>query len=146
MAMDAVDCAIRAGGLPHVPSATAALKLHGWLEPKGNGSDSLAVHGSDAPALAALCAEQPEWSVPLHPSLPYLAGEVVWAARNEAARCVHDVLSRRTRALFLDARASIEAAPKVAALLARELGREPSWQDHQTAVFTKLAAGYLPET
>ncbi len=69
---------------------------------------------------------------------------MVWAARHEAARCVHDVLARRTRALFLDARASIEAAAKVAALLAPELGRSAAWQTEQAAEFKKLAATYLP--
>ena len=53
----------------------------------------------------------------LHPSLPYRAGEVVWAARHEHARTVDDVLARRTRALLLDARASQESSPRVAALL-----------------------------
>ncbi len=144
MAMDAVDCAARSGGLAHVPSATAGLKLHGWRDTSTNGDQSLAVYGSDAPAVAALCNERPEWARPLHPSLPYLAGEAIWAARHEAARCVHDVLARRTRALFLDARASIESAESVAALLALELGRSPAWQAAQTAEFKKLAAAYLP--
>jgi len=39
-----------------------------------------------------------------------IAGEVIWAARHEAARTVADVLARRTRSLFLDARASAECA------------------------------------
>ena len=77
------------------------------------------------------------------PTLPYRAGEVVWAARHEAARSVEDVLARRTRALFLDARASIEAAPSVAAILAAELARDQAWQDRQVAQFRELAAGYL---
>lgn len=144
MAVDAVDCAIRAGGLPHVPSATDTLQLHGWRLLEHNGADPLAVYGSDAPALAGLCNERAEWAQPLHPSLPYLAGEAVWAARHEAARCVHDVLARRTRALFLDARASGEAAATVAALLGEELGRSAAWQSEQTAEFKKLAASYLP--
>jgi glycerol-3-phosphate dehydrogenase len=144
MAIDAVDCAIRAGGLAHVPSATAELKLHGWSEPERNGDQSLAIYGSDAPAVSALCKERPEWSRPMHPALPYMAGEAVWAARHEAARCVHDVLARRTRALFLDARASIEAADSVATLLAEELGRSAAWQAEQTAEFKKLAAAYIP--
>ena len=78
----------------------------------------LSVHGADRPALEALCAERPDWDRPLHPRLPYRGGEVVWAARHEQARTVEDVLARRTRALFLDARASAEAAPGVAELLA----------------------------
>jgi glycerol-3-phosphate dehydrogenase len=75
--------------------------------------------------------------------LPYRTGEVVWAARHEAARSVEDVLARRTRALFLDARASIEAAPQVAALLATELQRDRAWPERQVSQFRELAEGYL---
>ena len=52
-----------------------------------------------------------ELDKPLHPRLPYCAGEVVWAVRQEMARTVEDVLARRTRALLLDTRASVEIAP-----------------------------------
>jgi glycerol-3-phosphate dehydrogenase len=68
---------------------------------------------------------------------------VVWAARFEMARTVEDALARRTRALFLNARAAIEMAPAAARLLARELGREEAWQDAQVDAFRKLASGYL---
>jgi glycerol-3-phosphate dehydrogenase len=72
---------------------------------------------------------------------------VVQAARQEQARTVEDVLSRRTRALLLDARAAIEASPKVAHLLAKELGRDKAWAEAQVASFTELAQGYLqPES
>jgi glycerol-3-phosphate dehydrogenase len=146
MASDAVDHAVKVGGLASTTSSTASLKLHGWREPERDGALSLAVYGSDAPGVSAICKERSEWAQPIHPALPYVAGEAIWAARNEAARCVADVLARRTRALFLDARASIAAAPKVAALLAAELGRDAAWRDQQVAEFTKLAACYLPQT
>ena len=55
--------------------------------------------------------------------MPYAGAEVVWAAREEMARTVEDVLARHTRALFLNARAAVEMAPQVAALMAREPGR-----------------------
>ena len=85
----------------------------------------LSVYGSDMAALESDLRRAARVEPTLaSPSLPYRAGEVVWAARHEAARSVQDVLARRTRALFLDARASIEAAPRVAALLAAELGRD----------------------
>jgi len=61
------------------------------------------------------------------------------------ARTVEDVLARRTRALLLDARASIEAAPRVAEILAAELGRDASWRDQQVRSYTELARGYLIE-
>jgi glycerol-3-phosphate dehydrogenase len=71
--------------------------------------------------------------------------EVVWAARYEMARTIEDVLARRTRALFLDARAAIEAAPAVADLLAKELGRTEAWRDKDLANFYAVAQGYVYE-
>lgn len=81
----------------------------------------------------------------LHPRLPFRLREVVWAARYEMARTVEDVLARRTRALFLDARAAIEAAPAVANLLARELDRSKAWKAIDLARFKETAKGYLYE-
>ncbi len=86
----------------------------------------------------------PDRGRPLHPALPYLEAEVIWAARWEMARTVEDVLSRRTRALLLNARAALEMAPRVAELLAAELGRDDSWRAAQVVEFSRLAAGYLP--
>ena len=100
------------------------MRLHGWRLPTADQPRPLALYGSDLPELNELIRERPDLGEPLHPALPYIAAEVVWAARHEAARMIEDVLARRTRALFLDARASLEAAPRVAALLARELGRD----------------------
>jgi glycerol-3-phosphate dehydrogenase len=75
--------------------------------------------------------------------LPYVEAEVVWAAREEMARTVEDVLARRTRALFLNAKAALRMAPRVAALLARELGCDQKWQADQIEKFNKTAEGYL---
>jgi glycerol-3-phosphate dehydrogenase len=145
MASDAVDHAVKVGSLAPTVSATASLRLYGWRERECDGDQAMAIYGADAPAVLALCNERPEWSERMHPALPYKAGEAIWAARHEAARCVGDVLARRTRALFLDARASIAAGRKVAALLADELRRDAAWQAQQAAEFEKLAATYLPE-
>jgi glycerol-3-phosphate dehydrogenase len=60
------------------------------------------------------------------------------------ARTVDDVLARRTRALLLDARAAMEAAPAAAAVLAAELGRDAAWERAQVAEFTAIARAYLP--
>jgi glycerol-3-phosphate dehydrogenase len=59
------------------------------------------------------------------------------------ARTVDDVLSRRTRALFLNAKAALAMAPAVAKLLATELGRDERWQNEQVVQFTAMAQGYL---
>jgi glycerol-3-phosphate dehydrogenase len=63
--------------------------------------------------------------------------------REEMARTVEDVLSRRTRALLLEARASIGAAPIVAALMARELGRDEAWEERAVAEYRALALRYV---
>jgi glycerol-3-phosphate dehydrogenase len=141
MGAAAVDRASAVAGLPRRPSATERLALHGaTFEPRPG---PFVLYGSDASALAQLVAERPEWSEPLHPALPYRVGEVAWAARHEAARTVEDVLARRTRALILDARASRDAAPGVAALLAAELGRDSAWEAEQVRQFRELAGQYL---
>ena len=92
---------------------------------------------------SSLAAGRPELAAPLHPSLPYTGAEVVWAARHEMARTVEDVLSRRTRMLLLDARASVEAAPLAASLLAGELGRDEEWRRAQLEAYRRLAKDYL---
>jgi glycerol-3-phosphate dehydrogenase len=101
------------------------------------------VHGSDVPALRAVCGEADGLDQPLHPRLPALRGEIVWAARHEMARTLDDALARRTRSLILDARAAIEAAPEAARLMAAELGRDQAWIGEQVAAFRELARGYL---
>lgn len=143
MAEDTVDRAAAVAGLVATPSVTAGLRLHGWRESPAAGPWES--YGGDAEALAALAAIVPDGHARLHPRLPYRTSEVVWAVRHELARTVEDVLARRTRALFLDAAASMAMAPRVARLMAAELGRDERWQRRQVADFQALARGYLPE-
>ncbi len=112
MGEDAVNIAAKAAGLPQTPSTTQELRLYGWSEAAAADAEhELAVYGSEQGAIDALAAASPALAAMLHPRLSYRLAEVAWAARNEMARSVEDVLARRTRALFLDARAAIEAAP-----------------------------------
>lgn len=142
MAEDTIDQAATLADLEERPSVTRNLNIHGWHEhPETFGA--LAVYGSDAVALEDLMDDHPDLRARLHDDLPIRGGQVVWAVQNEMARTVEDVLSRRTRCLLLDARASIEVAPKVANLMAAELGRDASWVQEQVDVFTDLAHGYL---
>ena len=141
MAQDTVDKAITVAGLANAPCRTKNLHLHGFSEQPEE--EPFGVYGSDAPALKQLLGSQRGWHERLHPNLPYRVGEVVWAARHELARTVEDVLARRLRALLLDARASIEVAPRVAELLAAELGFDETWARDQVQEFEDLASGYL---
>jgi glycerol-3-phosphate dehydrogenase len=104
--------------------------------------DCLAAYGSEAADLEEEIRREPELGELIHPRLPYQKISVVWAARCEMARTVEDVLSRRTRALLLDAAAAVESAPEVARLLARELRQDAAWQDAQVAEFQRVAASY----
>lgn len=144
MGEDTVTAAAQVAGLAERPSVTGSLHLHGWQEGVA-ASDPWQVYGSDAAALERLVAENPDWREPLHPVFPYYRGEVVWAVRHEWARTVEDVLARRTRALLLDARSSMAAAPAVADLMAGEFGEDQAWQDAQVAGYCRLARGYLLE-
>jgi glycerol-3-phosphate dehydrogenase len=144
MAERTVDRAETVGGRAHRPSRTRDLRLHGARDTAAPDTP-LKSYGTDAKRLEALLRSSPEFSQPWHPRLPYFAGEVVWAARHEMARTVEDVLARRLRALFLDVRAALEMAPAVAALLAKELGRDAAWEEEQLRRFRELASGYLPD-
>ena len=145
MAEDAVNTAVEVAALPERTCVTRDLRLHGGAsEFTGASSEPpWSAYGSDAEKLQLLARENIEWNRRLHPRLPYVATEVVWAARFEMARTVEDVLARRTRALFFDANAAIEAAPHVARLLAAELKRNSAWQERQITTFTELAQAYL---
>lgn len=142
MAEDTVDQAALIAGLDERACVTRNLHIHGHHH-HAEQFGSLWMYGSDAPALRSLLRERPELDRPLHRDHHVTAGEVLWAARHEMARTVEDFLSRRSRLLLLDARASMEAAPEVAALLAAELGRNEAWQQAQVEEYRQLARGYL---
>ncbi len=143
MGQDTIDRAADIASLPKRPSTTVDLKLHGWAQSNSDPYRWEQVYGSDLPALDALSLDAPALDQLIHPQLPYRLREVVWAARFEMARTVEDVLARRTHALFLHARAAIEAAPVVAKVLAQELNRTDAWMQNDLAAFVSLANGYV---
>ncbi len=143
MAEETVDRAIAVAGLPYRPSSTATLPLHGSAS-HVDVSDPWHLYGSDAHYLRRLIRDEPDLAIPLHPRLPYRMVEVVWAVRYEMARTLEDVLARRTRALFLDAAAALEAAPAVAKRMATELGQSRTWVENQLRAFVALVRRYVP--
>ncbi|MEO6549766.1 MAG: glycerol-3-phosphate dehydrogenase/oxidase, partial [Ferruginibacter sp.] len=145
MGEDAVDKAITVGKLPNHPTATQNLSIHGSKQSMER-NDHLYVYGSDKDQLLGLKKENENWGKRMHPKLPFTPAEVIWGVRYEMARNVEDILARRVRALFMDARAAIDLAPTVASLLAGELGKDKNWEIKEVDVFTTLAKGYLLET
>jgi glycerol-3-phosphate dehydrogenase len=145
MGQDAIDHAAEVAGLAKVASRTLDLKLHGWTDQAANMAEPERVYGTDLPSLQKLSADDPALDGLLHPRLPYRLREVVWAARFEMARTVEDILARRTRALFLDAKVAMETAPLVADVLAKELGRSDAWREKDLQDFRVVAQGYVYE-
>lgn len=143
MAEETVNKAAEVGGLPSVACTTKNIGIHGCedISPKNN----WAVYGTDREKILALTKELPRLRNKLIEEHLYTEAEVVWAIRNEMARTVEDVLARRLRLLFLDAKAASLAAPSVAELMAKELGYTEDWKLAQIESFTKLAANYLLE-
>jgi glycerol-3-phosphate dehydrogenase len=142
MAEDCVDQAAHLAHLPERACATECLRIHGFstgAEQHG----SLSVYGSDAVEIEKLIASDPKLGEPLHPALPYVKAEVIFAAREEMARTVEDVLARRTRALFLHAKAAWEMAPAVADLLAQELDWSEADKAAQIQAFRQVAGNYV---
>jgi len=142
MAEDTVNQAATVAELDDVPCVTRNLPIHGATEDTHE-STNLAVYGSDAASVETLLQQHTDWSAPLHPKLDIQAGEVRWAVREEMARTVEDFLGRRSRALFLNARAAVEMAPRVAALMAAELGKDAAWEEQQVQQLTALANDYF---
>jgi glycerol-3-phosphate dehydrogenase len=141
MAEHAVDKAVLYGGLKTTKCKTSHLKIHGWkLE---NDASHLSIYGSDAAAIKKLLEADASLAEKIHPQYPYTKAEVKWMVENEMVQTVEDVLARRIRLLFLDAKAAIEAAPTVAELMAVVMNKDGEWIIEQTASFEKLAAGYL---
>jgi glycerol-3-phosphate dehydrogenase len=141
MAEDCVNQAATLARLSEKPCVTRNLNIHGFHR-HAEKFGPLAVYGADAPAIQDLIRADPRLAELLHPALPYCGAEVVWATRVEMARTVEDVLARRTRALFLNAKAATDMASRVATLMAQELGYDEAWQSKEILSFQDLARGY----
>ncbi|WP_439881874.1 FAD-dependent oxidoreductase [Pontibacter sp. MBLB2868] len=142
MAEDTLAVTIKTHQLTASPCRTEHYPVHGNTL-ASDSDDPLSIYGTDAVVIKQLILTQPELSEKLHPAFNYCLAEVVWAVRHEMARTVEDVLARRLRMLFLDARAAIETAPVVARILASELARDQAWELQQISAFERLAMGYL---
>jgi glycerol-3-phosphate dehydrogenase len=142
MAEDTVDHAAVLAQLDPRPSITTDLQINGYHQHADQFGD-LSIYGSDAPAVEELIQQDKMYSRKLHPDFSSLAGEVIWSVRNEMARTVDDFLSRRTRILLRNAKASIGIAPLVAELMAKELNKNKEWVAEQINTFNSIAKNYI---
>ena len=141
MALDVIDAVLGRDAAKARPSQTADWRLVGAAEPDAlariaveiatisavqevgplAATQLVARHGTEAPAVVALGAEL-DLLRPLAPGRAFMEAEVAWAARQELALSLDDVLARRTRLAqeLPDRGAAI--APRVAQILGAELG------------------------
>lgn len=143
MGEETVNIAAKIANLPTQPSKTKQLHLHGWSNQLPS-TNNWQYYGSDLPLVDSLGIDNPSLMEKLHPDLPTRGVDVLWAVRHEMARCLEDVLSRRSRSLMLGAKESMEIAPQVAVLMAKELGKDQLWESEQVEAYCRLAKGYLP--
>lgn len=145
MAKDAVDLMFNFSHIPFAPSITENLPIHGFdFDEKTPGY--LMHYGSDAAHIMKIGKSDPVWMEAVHPLLPYLKAEVKWAVENEMCLHVEDFLARRTRALFLDAKAAEECAPVVASIMAGLLKKNILWEENEISDFQRLAKNYQVQT
>lgn len=142
MAQDTINKVIALKKLSKIKCKTKDLLIHG-----ANGtvdrSNHLYIYGTDQKHIVDLITDNPELSTRLHPRLEFTKAEVVWAVRNEMARTIEDVLARRVRVLFLDAKAAIEIAPMVGELIREELQQTSEWKVKQISDFINIAQQYV---
>jgi glycerol-3-phosphate dehydrogenase len=144
MAQDTVDAVVRELGesprrrrcvtkdLPLIGATTKTRDPVSMAQPHAR---LLGRYGSEAPRVLALADDRPELLEPAIAGLPYTRAELVYAAREEMAQTLDDVLSRRTRAMIQKAHATMAAAPAAAELLASEMGWSASEATEQSAHF-----------
>ena len=145
MAEDVMEIAMYKTGMSDKECMTKELHIHGYKETTDY-TAPLYYYGSDADAIQSLVKNNSALGELIHPSLPYIKAEIIWAVQNEMCMTVEDALARRTRALLLDAKAAIISAPVVALLMANEMGKDESWIKNQIDNFISVAGNYILTT
>ncbi|WP_185869197.1 glycerol-3-phosphate dehydrogenase/oxidase [Blattabacterium cuenoti] len=149
MAEETVNKAIEIGKLDKIPSITKNIRIYGSNYSYKNENYHWKKYGEDEYHIKKLIEENPLLETPLIPKYQNATSyyycteaEVIWMVRYEMARTVEDVLARRFRLLFLNAKEAINIAPRVAKLMAKELSKDEKWEKSQIAAFKKLAVRY----
>jgi glycerol-3-phosphate dehydrogenase len=140
MAQDMIDKVEKTKGWARTKTVTKNLKLHGYQQAI---NDPLYFYGSDKEQLIDMMEKDSETKQLLSSRLNIYVAQVIWAVRYEMARTVEDFLSRRVRALLLDAREAMLVAPKVATVMAAEMGKDVEWEKEQVKEFEKVASKYI---
>jgi len=141
MGEDAIDKAVIVGDLPPIKSKSKNLKIYGF-DNKVDWSDPLHVYGAIRENISHRIIRFEEKSLShkfeLYPSM------IRWAVLNEMAMTLEDMLSRRHRAILLNAKESLRIAPEVALIMASYLNKDRDWVEDQLEKFKRFNLSYLP--
>jgi glycerol-3-phosphate dehydrogenase len=144
IAEDIIDKAIKTRKIPAKGCNTEHLAIHGNQPTTTlDRENHLYIYGSDIPKIRQLQQTEPELNEKIHPDHEFTMAEAVWAIRYEMARTIDDILARRVRLLFLNARAAIQSSEKIARLLAKELGHDEAWITEEISNFKEISKGFL---
>lgn len=141
MAEETIDRGIKAGLLENRKCITRDFSF--YSNKTELRSERLRIYGDKASEIEKMIDERPELGELLDPGLPYTRAEIIWICRNEMPVKLEDVLSRRTRSLILDARASAAIAPEVADIMSREIKNDGKWAEDQLKEYNQLLLNYL---
>ena len=140
MSEDIIDTAIPIAGLPERNCITQNLPIHGF-DFNSNWSDPLHVYGTDIEKIKKI--DSNEFNKSLSKKIYITKNQIIWSIRNEMAMTLEDILSRRTRCLFIDALETIKIAPIVCKIMSEELNESKNWMENQLKNFTTLANNYI---
>jgi glycerol-3-phosphate dehydrogenase len=141
MAEEVINRAIEEGILEKRRCVTSKLKLN--TSETDVSSTRLKIYDDHLGEIEQIISKNPELGEPFNNQLPYTRAEIIWICRNEMPLTLEDMMARRTRSLFLNARASSEIAPVVAKIMAEELGFDEKWQQEQIIIYNQLVVNYL---
>jgi glycerol-3-phosphate dehydrogenase len=158
MAEDTVNAVQDLLGQPGVPASTLDRQLVGsqgyapeysktlmneWQISELTAQHLAQKYGTLAPQVLGLAREDSHLAAPLVEGLAPVQAEVVYAAREEMAMTVEDVLARRIGLQLYSWRDSARAAPAVARLLAQEFGWPKSQEIESASSYTQMIEGFF---
>lgn len=139
MAEDLINTAQSVGGLPDRACISQNLPIHGY-DYNSDWSNPLHVYGTDIEKIQKLDeAGNDSLSELLH----LTKNQILWAVQEEMAMTVEDVLARRSRSLFLNAKESLKLAPLVGKIMAKEMNKNQDWIEQQIEQYSQLTQNYL---
>ena len=139
MAEDTVNTARSVAGLQERECITHNLTIHGY-DYSSNWENPIHFYGTDIEKIENLCSEG---NISISEKFFISKNQIIWSIRNEMAMTLEDVMARRTRSLFLDARESLKISPKVLEIMAKEMKKNIDWIKNESANFEKVARNYI---